>query len=422
MKAYAKRLIVTILGWQVRRLRKKNDITIIGIVGSIGKTSTKFAIATMLKQAYTVRFQEGNYNDIVSVPLVFFGQNMPSLLNPFAWLRIMWRNEKQLRKTYPYKVVVVELGTDAPGQISKFARYVHCDIAVVTALTPEHMEFFGTLGAVVKEELSVQQFSDQIIVNNDFATPGDLKQLSTTPITYGTKKANYEIRDVRTSRNGSKFSIVGADKTYELIQDAFGLPEIYSATSSVIIGESLRLTEPQIKRGVRLLKPVAGRMQRLEGIKNSLILDDTYNASPVAMKAALDILYGLKAPQKIAMLGNMNEMGAHSKAAHIEVGEYCEPSHLDLVVTLGPDANEYLAPAAEKRGCTVKRFDNPFDAAEYVKDVIEKKAIILAKGSQNRVFAEEAVKQLLANPEDEKNLVRQSKKWHKKKAKSFKNG
>ncbi len=420
MKKQAKKYIVAILGWQVRRLRKKNNITIVAIVGSIGKTSTKFAVAHVLKQAKTVRFQAGNYNDIVSVPLVFFGHEMPSLFNPFGWLRIFVRNEKQLRKPYPYDVVVVELGTDGPGQLAQFARYLHCNVTVVTAIAPEHMEFFGTLDAVAKEELSVKDFSDELIINRDLCAQQYLKNIKKTAVTtYGTASADIMIGQLKLRRNTSKYSLDTDGYQHQFVQDAYGIAEVYSAVAGVVVGKKLGLTNQQLRQAVSSLRPVSGRMQRLAGKKDSLILDDTYNASPDAMKAALDILYSIKAPQKIAILGNMNEMGEHAKAAHIAVGEYCEPEQLDLVVTIGPDANQYLAPAAKNRGCVVHTFDNPHAAAHFIEKNLEKKAAILAKGSQNGVFAEEAVKQLLANPADSAKLVRQGKHWLKKKRKSF---
>ena len=108
-----------------------------------------------------------------------------------------------------------------------------------------------------------------------------------------------------------------------------------------------------------------------------------------------------------------------TKGAHTEIGKLCDPSELDLVVTIGPDANAYLAPAAAANGCTVKTFTNPYDAGEYVKPRVKPNAIIYAKGSQNKVFAEEAVKSLLADPKDVGKLVRQSEYWLRRKAKNF---
>jgi UDP-N-acetylmuramoyl-tripeptide--D-alanyl-D-alanine ligase len=175
----------------------------------------------------------------------------------------------------------------------------------------------------------------------------------------------------------------------------------------------------EIDKGLHNIRPVSGRMNRLKGINGSIILDDTYNASPEAMKAALKTLYRVKAPQKIAILGNMNELGSYSQSAHEEIGQSCDPAQLYLVVTIGPDANKFLAPAAKTNGCEVANFDSPYDAGEYVKEQIQEGAIVLAKGSQNKVFAEEAVKQLLADISDSDKLVRQSPEWLKIKRKAF---
>jgi UDP-N-acetylmuramoyl-tripeptide--D-alanyl-D-alanine ligase len=170
MKSLLKHILVAILGNQVRRLRTKNNFKIIGVVGSIGKTSTKLAIAKVLASHYRVRYQEGNYNDIVSVPLVFFGHQIPSLWNVFAWFLIILKNEGQIFFKYPFDFVVVELGTDGPGQINQFRKYLHLDIGIVTAITPEHMEFFGTLDNVAEEEWSVSYFSDLVYANKDLCS------------------------------------------------------------------------------------------------------------------------------------------------------------------------------------------------------------------------------------------------------------
>ncbi len=157
----------------------------------------------------------------------------------------------------------------------------------------------------------------------------------------------------------------------------------------------------------------------IAGKKQSLIIDDTYNASPEAVIAALDTLYELPAKQKIALMGQMNELGKHSRTLHEEVGKHCDPKHLDLVVTLGRDANTYLAAAAEKRGCKVMRCPSPYHAADVIRPLLKKDTVILAKGSQNGVYAEEAVKALLADHRDVKKLVRQSRQWLKVKEQQF---
>ncbi|MDQ3123072.1 MAG: Mur ligase family protein [bacterium] len=423
MKKILKQLVVAVLGMQVRRLRKKNDFKIIGVVGGIGKTSTKMAIAhTLSGLDIRVRWQEGNYNDIVSVPMVFFGHEMPSLLNPLAWLKIFLLNSIQVLKPYPYDYVIVELGTDGPGQITKFKKYLQLDYGIVTSIVSEHMEQFGDMQSIAEEELSVTSFSKQIIYNADFVAADHRPLLQETSISYGmhSNEASYRISNVFQSAGG-----IDADIKYQndillhITQEIVSEVQFYSVLAAVVICHQLGIKSVDLKQALQSIRPVSGRLRRLRGINNSTIIDDTYNASPEAVKAGLAALYKLQSPQKIAILGNMNELGAMSAQAHKEIGELCDPSQLKLVVTIGPDANAHLAPAAEAKGCLVRSFDNPYDAGEYVEGKVEPQAIIFAKGSQNKVFAEEAVKQLLADPEDASKLVRQSPNWLSKKSKAF---
>ncbi|MEK7561936.1 MAG: UDP-N-acetylmuramoyl-tripeptide--D-alanyl-D-alanine ligase [Patescibacteria group bacterium] len=422
MKKFAKNIVVAILGWQVHRLYKKYDFKVVAVAGSLGKTSTKLAIVQVLGAKYKVCHQEGNYNDIVTVPLIFFGQSTPSLFNPLSWLGVFWRNEAQLRKKYSYEVVVVEVGTDGPGQIEKYGQYLKANIGVLTAIAPEHMEFFDDLDRVAVEELQIASLSKKLIVNSDFVEPKYSKTIKKPTSTYAIKAAaDIRLKNVKFDGFSSDFDVLENDALLLHAQhEAVAEPRLYAVTAAIAVARKLGMTPNEIKAGLDNLKPVAGRMQKLAGIKDSVVIDDTYNASPPAMKAALDTLYRLEAPQKIAVLGNMNELGSYSEAAHEEIGNYCDPKKLDLVITLGPDANKYLAPAAEAKGCKVQQFEDPYSIGDYLKPIIENGALILAKGSQNRVFAEEAVKLLLANPADAKKLVRQSDAWLKTKAKAFK--
>ena len=398
----AKKAVAAVLGYQVRKLVKKNNLKVIGVVGSIGKTSTKLAITGVLNAGLKVRSQEGNYNDLVTVPLVFFGEQTPSLFNPLAWLGVFWRNQRQLSQPYPYEVVVIELGSDSPGQIKEFRRYLNLEIGLITAISPEHMQFFGTLDGVAKEELAISNFSSLILANKDLSDDKYLKGLPNL-LTYSLKGA--------ADFNLTKLGIDPAD-----ISQA----EQYSRVAAAAVAIKLGLDEDQIKNGLKNIKPPAGRMRILKGVNGSTIIDDSYNSSPAAAKLALDYLYKIGSSQKIAVLGNINEMGEYSQQAHEEVGQYCDPKKLSLVITIGPDAEKYLAPAAEAKGCKVQSFNNPYTAGEYLRPIVQKGATVLIKGSQNGVFAEETVKLLLANPDEAQKLVRQSDDWLKIKEKSFK--
>ncbi len=417
MKKIAKKAIVRILSWQVVRLRRKHSFKIVGVAGSIGKTSTKFAVATVLQEQFRVRFQAGNYNDIVTVPLIFFGLEEPSLLNPFAWLKTFLNIERQLRRPYPYDVVVVELSTDGPGQIAAFEQYIELDIGVLSAITPEHMEFFKDLDAVAKEELAIANYTKKMLVNKDLCPDKYLTLLGVPRFSYAVRQpAAYRLESLKFTPRGYDFAISFNDEPIlQAHHTSIAETQLYSICAAVAVADQLGVSPAAMKKGIQAIHPVSGRMRHLGGINQSLILDDTYNASPEATKAALDTLYKLPASQKIAILGNMNELGAYSAASHRAIGNYCDPTQLELVATIGPDANKYLAAAAQRKGCQVQRFKSPQEAGEYIKRQVKKGAIILAKGSQNGVFAEEAVKLLLADASDASKLVRQSADWLKQK-------
>jgi UDP-N-acetylmuramoyl-tripeptide--D-alanyl-D-alanine ligase len=419
MKKLLTNILVAILGYQVKGLQARNKLTVVAVVGSIGKTSTKFAIARVLSVERSVRWQEGNYNHILTVPLIFFGRKTPPLYNPFAWLKIIISNQSQIRN-YPYDTVVIEVGTDGPGQIAEFKKYLKVDIAVVTAVTPEHMEYFGTIDAVAKEEFSISQISKQLIINSDLCDDRYYAKLNKQSLTFGQKKADYVIDGLSMSDGDLAFLLKHAGKSWlKLSTQGISTAEAYSATAASVVANQLGMSDEHIESAVADLTAVSGRMQRLKGIKDSLIIDETYNASPDAMIGALDSLYALKASQKIALLGNMNELGTVSEAEHQRVGEYCDPKQLDYVVTLGPDANDYLAPIAESKGCKVVKFKDPYSAGDFIKSVLKDKATVLAKGSQNNVYAEEALKVLLDDSADQAKLVRQSEEWLSKKRKNF---
>jgi len=421
MKLLLKNILVKVLGWQVRRLRKRHNFKIIGVVGSIGKTSTKMAIAEILRESVKIRYQKGNHNDVVSVPLVFFGQEMPALWNIFEWFLILFKNEFQIFGKFPFDFVIVELGTDAPGQISQFRKYLHLDIAVITAVAPEHMEFFGNLENVAEEEWSVSHFSDIIFANRDLCKiiPENIDHRKI--IFYGKDFGSaYKIENVSRKKDGFSFDIYfEGQKIISVLHNAFSEVQLYSVDAAVALAKKLKISNEKIKDSINKIQSFSGRMQKLKGINNSTIIDDTYNASPDAVKMALDALYANEATQRIAILGMMNELGDSSEAEHKKMGKYCNPKFLDLVVTVGTDANAFLAPEARQNGCEVYEAKNSVDAGLFVKNKIKVGAVILAKGSQNGVFVEESLKPLLANKSDFSKLVRQDQHWMDKKQLTF---
>lgn len=413
-KKIARRIILTISWSLARAYVRRTKPVIIGVVGSVGKTGTKRAIASILATKKRVAWQDGNYNDLVTVPLVFFGLHQPSLFNPFAWAAAHAQMIKALLSGTGPEVVVLELGTDTPGDIAEFGKYLQLDIAVVTAISHEHMEFFGTLAAVAEEELAVIDYSQKVYVADQAMTfiPNRPDNL----YTYGDSKDD----DVWFSSQGESLKLRTSAGTTSVKPQLKGQHQYAALCIAAEIAAQLQLTPEQIATAAETLGSMPGRMNVLAGKDGAVLIDDTYNSSPTAVVKALDYLYSLPQRRKIAVLGNMNEMGKHSLELHREVAKACDPQKLELVITIGPDANNVLAPAARELGCKVEQFDSPYAIGEYLAQQKLAGTAILFKGSQNKVYLEEAVKLVLADPDDQKQLVRQSSTWLKTKAKQFK--
>ncbi len=413
LKNTAKSAVVHISWFFARLYIHKYKPIIIGVTGSVGKTGTKRAIAHMLTTEKRVAWQDGNYNDIVTVPLVFFGLNQPSLFNPLAWVFAFVRMIKLLTQRTGAEVVVLELGTDAPGQISQFGKHLMLDYAVVTAISPEHMENFGNIQAVADEELTVLRFSrtsfvDYSIIKNGFIKNGAVQSYGTSELAtvcYRFEENNLTIKTGRSEIIASP-SLIGDHQNAALAVAA-------------ALAQTVGISDKSIAGAIHSLQPMPGRMQPLSGKDGSLIIDDTYNASPIAIQAALEYLYARKQKHKIAVIGNMNEMGDLSADLHTELANDKRLKNLDLIITIGSDANKYFAVAARKHGCNVRTYDSPVAIGEYLSDQKLANTALLFKGSQNGVFLEEAIKPILANSDDSKKLVRQSDYWLRIKQKQF---
>jgi len=397
---------------------KHPEVKLIAVVGSVGKTSTKRAIADLLSHRYRIRMHEGNHNTDIAAPLAILGIEYPeNIRNPFAWLTVFKAAKLRIKQPTDVDIIVQELGTDRPGEIAAFGKYLRPDIALVTAIAPEHMEFFGTIEAVAQEEMAVGNYSKFVLINRD-DVEGRFADFESNPnfSTYGTSgAAEYRFEqqgfEAETGYTGSLIAVNHDpfDATIKVVGEHSLRPVIGAAAVAMLMG----LTQRDITEGLKLVRPVPGRMNVLRGMMGTTIIDDTYNSSPAAAAAAIQTLYSFdQAPQRIAILGDMRELGATSQMEHEKIGAMCDPNMLSWVVLVGPDCEKFLAPIARSRGCQVHIARNAIEAGEFVRSVTEEGAVILAKGSQNTIFLEEAVKILCDMTEDAK-LVRQSAEWLK---------
>jgi UDP-N-acetylmuramyl pentapeptide synthase len=399
------------------RLRARHDFTVVTVSGSVGKTSTKYVAASVLQQAgKRVRYQAGNYNDRVTVPLVLFDQPLPHLLNALAWLSVFAANERMIRRGPGIDIAVLELGTDGPGQIEQFA-YLQPELSVVTAVTPEHMEFFADVDAVVSEELAVAKFAQKLLVAED-VPERYLKGVDA--LRFGlSAKAGYRVQQGTPSRDGQTITLTEQGNEQQAHIALLGKPGAKIALAGAAVARELGIAWDKIIPALSSLEPVAGRMRMFRGVHDSTIIDDTYNASPEAVIAALDVLVSMPGGYKVLVLGGMNELGDFGREAHKEAAEAINELAIDLVVSVGELANKELAPyLTETRQRKVVRMFSAERAGVFVRAQIagKKDTVVLCKGSQNGVFAEETVKQLLLDPADSVRLVRQSSYWLRRKA------
>ncbi|MCB9820209.1 UDP-N-acetylmuramoyl-tripeptide--D-alanyl-D-alanine ligase [Candidatus Nomurabacteria bacterium] len=393
------------------------EVKLVVVAGSVGKTTTKTMIATLLSQRLRVGMDDSNHNTHLSAPLGILGISYPE--NPRSisqWLQVFSACKKRIKQPATVDVLIQELGTDTVGDIAHFGTYLRPHIAVVAAVTPEHMEFFGTIERVAEEELAVTNYSELSLINRD-DIDGRFANFITNPniATFGTTSAaeyRFETDDF-SIENGYSGRIIAPELAQPIPASVRVLGEhsLRPVMAAVATALRLGLSAQEVVNGLAEVRAVAGRMNVLPGLKSSIIIDDTYNSSPAAVASALQTLYSMQAPQRIAILGSMNELGVSSEAEHRKVGEMCDPGLLAWVVTVGEDAEKWIASVAKFRGCQVRSFQNPIDAGAFANSVLEENAIVLVKGSQGGIFCEEAVKILLQHTSDDSKLVRQSPEW-----------
>lgn len=393
------------------------EVKLIVVTGSVGKTSTKTAMATVLSRRYRVHMHEGNHNTPMSVPLAILNVPYPDNVRSFfQWRDAIKAAKARILAPTDVDIIIQELGADHPGDVAPFGAYIHPYMAVVTAVTPEHMEFFKTIDAVAHEELEAANFSQLALINRDDIDGRYAEYLTNANIdTYGTTAAaeyHFDQQDFSIEKGHTGTFVApelpsGTDVTINVLGEHNVRPVIAAAA----IGLKFGLNAADIKAGLEAIRPIAGRMNLLRGLNGSMIIDDTYNSSPAAAVSAVQTFYSLDAPQRIAIMGSMNELGELSPAEHEKIGKLFHPDMVDWVITIGDDAEKYLASAAHAQGCQVKSFKNAVQAGAFAHSVLEKDALVLVKGSQGDVYSEEAVKILLLDQNDAAQLVRQSPAW-----------
>lgn len=422
MKQTAKKLITKRLTRKLRTLLEKHKLTVIAVTGTVGKTSTKVAIAQVLEAGgFKVGYSEDSYNSDIGLPLSVFGLKVPDRLGDVRSWRAIFRKIDAEIENFPYDTLVLEVAEDDLALMKPFVELIKPSIGVVTGVSLAHTVRMDDIGKITHDLKQLTRSIPKLICNADFS---ELNTGFKPVATYATSKSA-DVSIVNTSRTNSgtltaKLSIFGEES--EVKTQLVGRHSLSALLAAAAVAHELGMDTSIVIKALTTITAVRGRMNLLPGVHESILIDDTYNAaSPVGVFAALDTLAEMKG-HKIAVLGNMNELGAKSEDAHREVGA-AAAKVADVLVVIGPDAEKYLAPAAIEAGMDrshVKVFHTPYEAGHYLKKKVTKGDVVLVKGSQNKVFAEEVSRILLdpkLKPADV--LVRQSDFWKRKKKRAF---
>lgn len=350
--------------------RKSLDIKVVGITGSVGKTSTKEMIASVLSEKYKVLKTEGNYNNEIGLPLTIF----------------------KIRAEH--EVAVLEMGISEFGEMHRLATMANPDICVITNIGLCHLENLKTRDGILKaktESFAHLKKDGIAILNGDDDKLSTIRQVGDKePVFYGMEEKMEYREDAKKSvyatgvENLGLYGMQARIHTPEGERDVRipipGEHNVYNALAATAVGLSLGLSLDQISSGILKVKTIGGRTNLLN-TGSMTVIDDCYNANPVSMKASLDVLATAEG-RKIAVLGDMGELGENEKKLHYEVGEYLAKKEIDVLFCAG-ELSEEIAKAAQKESktCEVYYFKTRDALLEQLLPFLKKGDTVLVKAS-----------------------------------------
>lgn len=426
-----KKLLQLILKVLAKIIIAKYKPLIIGITGSIGKTSAKEAIASVMSVNYSVRSAQKNYNNEIGLPLVIIGTDSPGK-SISGWFKVFSHSFCLivLKKRYP-QVLILEMGIDRPGDMDYLLSIVKLDVAVLTYIGSSHLANFKNKKRLIEEKMKIFKGlrkgglaianidSDLVkqsigIIKNRLITYGlsGIADVSAGEISYSSVKAG-DINNLA----GINFKILYQDAIIPVhLPSVVGVPAVYAALAATAVGLSKDIDGVAVSEALNKIEFPKGRTKLIPGLRDTVIIDDTYNAAPQSVQAALDIINEIRMAnigRKWVVLGDMLELGEETEKSHLDIGIKVGKMPRARLVYLGENAH-YYGIGARKAGMAEDRiqfFNNHEEIIDYLKENIEPGDLILVKGSQGARM-EKIVKAIMQNPQAAKDLlVRQSDDW-----------
>ncbi len=424
MKKILRKLVLLELKALARRRLKRFTGKIIAVTGSTGKTGTKDAIYAVLNTRFRVKTTKKSMNSEFGLPLTILDIDSGfSSATKWSWYLLKGFFHSFMRDHSD--VLLLEMGVDKPGDMDFLLSIVKPDIAVFTNVAPVHLDEgqFKDLQEIFEEKSKlISALGEKGIavlnIDDDLVASIAKKRRGKRTVTFGKKReGDFWAGQVEQSLEGLHFVLHHDTARHEVHSRVIGDCHVYMLLPAIICGSLMDMEIADVVEAIKLFSLPPGRMSVIPAINGATILDSSYNSSPVALKEALLTLKVLgEKRRKVAVLGNMNELGKDSEKLHEGMaGAIC--SCADVLITVGKYAKLMALKAVEKGfpESKVHHFNSPIDAAEFFKDHIVKNDLILVKGSQNRVRLERFVKEIMAFPEDSRSLlVRQERVWSSK--------
>ncbi len=340
------------------------DIPVIGITGSVGKTSTKECIAGILEQKYHVLKTAGNFNNEIGVPLTL------------------------LRIREEHEAAVLEMGINHFGEMHRLSRMVKPDIVVMTNIGECHLEFLGSRDGILKAKSEIFDFLQEngtVVINGDDDKLATIKEINKkTPVTFGLSPERSFYAEGLESRGllGTKARIHTPEGSFTAEIPLPGQHMVYNVLAGCAVGQALGLTTQEMQAGIASLKPTDGRSNLIKA-GDKVLIDDCYNANPVSMCAAIDLL-ATADTRKVAILGDMFELGEGSGEMHAKVGRYAAEKQIDVIICVGAEAVKM----AEAAGKNARHYPNREMLLKELEEMLEPGDTILVKASHGMGFAE----------------------------------
>ncbi|MDO8593399.1 MAG: cyanophycin synthetase [bacterium] len=422
MKNFLKIIVAGMLAFIAKLVVRRYSPKIVMITGSVGKTSTKDAVATVLASRFLVRKSEKSFNSEFGVPFTILGVKNP-WGNPLAGFSLIKSSIALLilPNHYP-NMLVLEVGADKPGDLARILRIATPDAVVVTRLPeiPVHVEAYATPEEVREEEFSPAQAlraaAPLIISADDSYAMDRAVRVSTNISSYGlADDATVRVIGVGFCEIEGKVAGMQAKVKMQneegslVVRGSVGTTQLLPAAAALAVAHSFGISLPEALKALAQYQPPPGRGRLLVGKNGSIIIDDSYNSSPAAAEEALATLKVFPhALRRIAVLGDMLELGRYSVMEHERIGALAAAS-ADLIIAVGIRSRSFASlPATE-----VMLFTDASSAAQALSALVREGDVVLVKGSQS-IRTERIVEALLANPSDISLLVRQEREWKRR--------